>query len=88
MHSKGNHPQNEDSQMNGGNICKWYNQWGLSIQNISTAPTTQYKTQKNRQKIWRLFQGRHIDGQQAQEKCNSNQRNIDQNHNELSPHTC
>ena len=30
---------------NGRKICKWYNQHGVNIQNMSTAPITQYKMQ-------------------------------------------
>ena len=37
-----------------------------------------------------FFQRRHTDGQQANEKMLNitNQRNVKQNHKEVSPHTC
>ena len=38
-----------------------------------------------------FFQRRHTDGQQAREKMldnTSHQRNVNQNHNEISPHIC
>ena len=37
-----------------------------------------------------FFQRRHIDSQQTHDKMlsNTNQGNANQNHNEISPHTC
>ena len=49
MHSIGNHQQNEKTTYRiGENICKWCDWQGVNIQNIQSAPTTQY--QKNSKK--------------------------------------
>ena len=44
----------------------------------------------NEQRIW-ISQRRHTDGQEVHEKVLNNtnyQRNANENHNEMSPHTC
>ena len=55
LHSKENHQQNEKTTYGiGESICKWWNRQKVSIQNIQTAHTTQYQTNKqskNGQKI-------------------------------------
>ena len=43
LHSKGNHQQNEKTIYGiRENICKWWDQLGVNIQNLQTAHTTQY----------------------------------------------
>ena len=38
MHGKGNHKQYEKiTHRMGGNICKWYDHQGISLQNLQTA---------------------------------------------------
>ena len=44
MHSTGNYQQNEKTTYRiGENICKWCDLQGVNIQNIQSAPTTQYQ---------------------------------------------
>ena len=53
MHSKGNHKENEKTTYGlGENICKWYNQQGVNIQNTQTTHTTQYWKTNNPIKKW------------------------------------
>ena len=57
----------------GENICKWYHHKWVSIQNTQTAHTTQHQKKNNPikpgQKAWeKVFQRRHTDDQQADEK--------------------
>ena len=56
MHNKGNHEQNEKTTYEmGENICKWWYQQGLNLQNIQTAHTIQQ--QKNKQPNWKMGRG-------------------------------
>ena len=81
----------------GENIYKECRGQGLNVQNIQTAHTTQKQQQQKQpnQKIVRrlkksFLQRNHTDGQQAHEKMlniTNCQRNANQNHNEVSPHT-
>ena len=68
------------------NIHKYINS---SYNSISNKQTTWLK---NGQKTWITFLQRiHTDGQQAHEKVldiANHKRNANQNHNEISPHTC
>ena len=47
MHSRGNHQQNAKTTYRmGENICKWWDQQEVNIQNIQVVHITQYQKQK------------------------------------------
>ena len=55
------------------NICKWWDQQGVNMQNMQTVHTTQYWKKQSNQKMGRrpkqtFLQRRHTDGQQAHQK--------------------
>ena len=76
LHSKENYKQGEKTALRlGENVCKWFDQQGVDIQNIQTAHTIQHQkaNQKSGQKTWTdIFHRRHTYGQQAFEKLLNN----------------
>ena len=80
----------------GENIWKWYDKYDINIQHIQIVHTTRHqKTQttelKNGQNLIDIFQRGNADGQEAHEKMlniANHHGNANQNHHEISPHTC
>ena len=56
MHSKGNHQQNKKANYHTGeDICKWYDQKGVNIQNVKISHATQTQYPKEKQNTSNLI---------------------------------